>query len=95
MLCADRGTVICGSAVRQDGRSASLTAPNGQAQQGLLVAALQDAGTPVDATYRWTGAHGYRSGVTQTRKSSKKAPPSLSLLYKPTVPGLNQERKPR
>eukprot|EP00966_Prymnesium_polylepis_P316839 7320952-Prymnesium_polylepis.1 len=32
-----------GSAVRQDGRSASLTAPNGQAQQGLLVAALDDA----------------------------------------------------
>jgi 3-oxoacyl-(acyl-carrier-protein) synthase/acyl carrier protein len=33
----------CGSAVRQDGRSASLTAPNGQAQQGLLRGALQDA----------------------------------------------------
>ena len=32
-----------GSAVRQDGRSASLTAPSGQAQQGLLVAALADA----------------------------------------------------
>ena len=34
---------LLGSAVRQDGRSASLTAPNGQAQQGLLYAALQDA----------------------------------------------------
>ena len=32
-----------GSAVRQDGRSASLTAPNGQAQQLLLRCALQDA----------------------------------------------------
>lgn len=32
-----------GSAVRQDGRSASLTAPNGLAQQGLLVAARSDA----------------------------------------------------
>jgi acyl transferase domain-containing protein len=32
-----------GSAVRQDGRSASLTAPNGQAQKGLLHGALQDA----------------------------------------------------
>ena len=31
-----------GSAVRQDGRSASLTAPNGQAQQGMLRAALDD-----------------------------------------------------
>ena len=39
---------LLGSAVRQDGRSASLTAPNGQAQQGLLVAALQDASTSVD-----------------------------------------------
>ena len=35
---------VLGSAVRQDGRSASLTAPNGPAQQGLVVAALRDAG---------------------------------------------------
>eukprot|EP00966_Prymnesium_polylepis_P020553 472848-Prymnesium_polylepis.1 len=35
---------VLGSAVRQDGRSASLTAPNGQAQQGLLAAAWGDAG---------------------------------------------------
>ena len=39
---------LAGSAVRQDGRSASLTAPNGQAQQGLLRAALADAAMPVD-----------------------------------------------
>ena len=39
---------MTGSAVRQDGRSASLTAPNGQAQQGLLVAALADAGLAFD-----------------------------------------------
>ena len=32
-----------GSAVRQDGRSASLTAPNGRAQQGLLAGALHNA----------------------------------------------------
>ena len=38
-----------GCAVRQDGRSASLTAPNGQAQQGLLSTALSNAGTAVDA----------------------------------------------
>ena len=31
---------LLGSAVRQDGRSASLTAPNGQAQQGVLSGAL-------------------------------------------------------
>ena len=36
---------LLGSAVRQDGRSASLTAPNGQAQQQLLNAALADAST--------------------------------------------------
>ena len=36
------GTVLglLGSAARQDGRSASLSAPNGPAQQGLLVAAV-------------------------------------------------------
>ena len=48
---------LLGSAVRQDGRSASLTAPNGQAQQGLLVAALQDASTSVD-TLALNEAHG-------------------------------------
>jgi acyl transferase domain-containing protein len=36
---------VCGSAVQSDGRSASLTSPNGQAQQGLLRAALTDATT--------------------------------------------------
>ena len=34
---------LAGSAVRQDGRSASLTAPSGVAQQALLRAALGDA----------------------------------------------------
>ena len=35
---------LSSSAVRQDGKSASLTAPNGSAQRGLLVAALAFAG---------------------------------------------------
>lgn len=35
--------VLLGSAVRQDGRSASLTAPNGQAQHGVIMASLKDA----------------------------------------------------
>ena len=39
----DAPLLACGSAVRQDGRSASLTAPNGLAQQGLLRASLEDA----------------------------------------------------
>ena len=34
---------LLGSAIRQDGRSASLTAPNGQAQQGVLSASLADS----------------------------------------------------
>eukprot|EP00966_Prymnesium_polylepis_P109692 2538363-Prymnesium_polylepis.1 len=42
------GLELPGSAVRQDGRSASLTAPNGQAQQGLLTSALADAGLEPD-----------------------------------------------
>ena len=36
-------TRLCGSAVRQDGRSASLTAPNGNAQRDVLLAAGFDA----------------------------------------------------
>ena len=38
---------LAGSAVRQDGKSASLTAPNGQAQQALLDAACADASLKV------------------------------------------------
>ena len=39
----------CGTAVRSDGRSASLTAPNGQAQQSLLRAALAKAATSAES----------------------------------------------
>ena len=35
---------LTGVAVRQDGRSSSLTAPNGPAQQHLFIAAIRDAG---------------------------------------------------
>ena len=38
-----------GSAVRSDGRSASLTAPNGQVQRALIAAALNDGQTQIDA----------------------------------------------
>lgn len=37
------GVQVLGSCLRQDGKSASLTAPNGQAQQGLYRAAISDA----------------------------------------------------
>ena len=40
---------LLGAVVRQDGRSASLTAPNGQSQQDLIVATLADASTSIDS----------------------------------------------
>jgi acyl transferase domain-containing protein len=52
----DRGSAaplaadLVGSAIRQDGRSASLTAPNGQAQRGVFGSALADAGQGADET---------------------------------------------
>ena len=42
---AEGKVLVVGTAVRQDGRSASLTAPNGRAQQLLLTAVLADAST--------------------------------------------------
>ncbi len=41
--------VICGTAVNQDGRSSSLTAPNGPAQQKVIKKALADARLEPDA----------------------------------------------
>ena len=46
---AEAAVLVRGSAVRQDGRSASLTAPNGSAQRGLLVAAMAVAGLEASA----------------------------------------------
>ena len=52
----DCDVCLTGSAVRQDGRSASLTAPNGSAQRALLLAAfLHD---PAAATISALEAHG-------------------------------------
>merc|ERR1712086_238265 len=48
---------LLGSCVRQDGKSASLTAPNGQAQQALLRAALADGGVEPAALSAYE-AHG-------------------------------------
>eukprot|EP00964_Phaeocystis_antarctica_P003148 scaffold1674_cov66-Phaeocystis_antarctica.AAC.1 len=54
---AGRTVAFCGSAVRQDGRSASLTAPNGTAQRALLQAALAEAGVAASSVARLE-AHG-------------------------------------
>ena len=43
LLASSKACVLAGSAVRQDGRSASLTAPSGHAQQKLLRTAHADA----------------------------------------------------
>ena len=48
---------IGGCAVMQDGRSASLTAPSGAAQQNLLLASLADAAVAIDAVSK-SEAHG-------------------------------------
>jgi acyl transferase domain-containing protein len=51
------GVGLLGLAVRQDGRSASLTAPNGSAQRALLHAALEAAGVAAAGVARLE-AHG-------------------------------------
>ena len=58
-LGADAYTRIAGTAVRQDGRSASLTAPNGRAQQMLINAVVVDASALVkDVHQAETAANG-------------------------------------
>lgn len=51
----NQALLLCGRALRQDGRSASLTAPNGMAQQMLLIVALGPMATTV---VRCVEAHG-------------------------------------
>jgi len=47
----DREAILRGTAVGQDGRSASLTAPNGPAQEGMIMAAVREAQmTPPEST---------------------------------------------
>ena len=57
-----RHVAVGGSAVRQDGRSASLTAPNGSAQRALLLACRPRGARVAARTWRAGGArHGHRA----------------------------------
>ena len=53
----DTAVALTGVAVRQDGRSASLTAPNGPAQQRLFIAVIEDAGIQPPEV-GWCETHG-------------------------------------
>ncbi|MDC0525811.1 AMP-binding protein [bacterium] len=55
-----QSAAVLGSAIRQDGKSASLTAPNGDAQHRLLKAALGDSATDAAAL---TGSEAHGTGT--------------------------------
>ena len=50
--------LLCGSATNQDGRSSALTAPNGPAQQAVILAALAAAGVEADSVAGATSTAG-------------------------------------
>ena len=60
---------MAGSAIRQDGRSASLTAPNGQAQQGVLGASLADARAEASEVAHWRRTARAPRWATQSRRA--------------------------
>ena len=76
---------LIGSVVRQDGRSASLTAPNGQAQQGLLSAALGDASILPDAVALGE-AHGTGTKLGDPIEAGSLAGAVLSMHGKAPLP---------
>ena len=69
---------LCGSAVRQDGKSASLTAPSGQAQQALLHGALSDAACEPDELTLHQ-AHGTGTGLGDPIETGSLAAAVLSV----------------
>ena len=67
---------LLGSAVRQDGRSASLTAPNGSAQRGLLLAAFGRASMS-SAEIGCVEAHGTGTALGDPTEAGSLAATSL------------------
>ena len=71
---------LAGSSVRRDGRSASLTAPSGQAQQGLIRASLGNSAMSADRL-RMGEAHGTGTALGDPIEAS-----SLAAVVRPTAP---------
>ena len=79
LRCGDDGLAsLLGHAVRQDGRSASLTAPNGAAQRALMAAAMVDA-NPRPCLSSFMKAWALASKCS-TLVGSYTMPPSANLL---------------
>ena len=81
-------SVLRGSAVRQDGRSASLTAPNGLAQQGLLRAAHGDGGMDASEVV-CAEAHGTGTALGDPIEAGSLAASVLSALRGDCALGLS------
>jgi acyl transferase domain-containing protein len=80
-----QGFGLLGSAVRQDGRSASLTAPSGQAQGGLIIAAVSDAGTTADGM-TLNEAHGTGTALGDPIEAGSLVAAVLSSRSEETAP---------
>ena len=76
---------MLGSAVQQDGRSASLTAPNGQAQRGLLLSALADARTK-SSSLGINEAHGTGTALGDPIEAGSLAAATLRERSRSVVP---------
>lgn len=61
VLIRQAAVLLHGAALNQDGRSSSLTAPNGPAQQALIRAALQRAHMPPGKVSSWDSSLSHAS----------------------------------
>ena len=77
---ADADAQMLGSAIRQDGRSASLTAPSGQAQRKVLTASLADANHTAE-NVRVLEAHGTGTALGDPIEAN-----AVSVVFQATDP---------